>query len=110
MSKNLLNKQVWYFKYPSNELISNNRYPDLKVSYVRSIAGESCYHNSFIHEYTLDNGDKITSNDYIFDNEDDAIDTYNTLLDEFIKKEYDKVEEIAKRMRTLESKKITFNL
>lgn len=110
MSKSLLNKQVWYFKYPSNELIKNNSYPDLKTSYVRSITGESCYHNSFIYEYTLDNGDKITSNDYIFNNEDDAIDMYNKLLDEYIKKEYDKVEEIAKRMRTLESKKITFNL
>ncbi len=106
MNKSLLNKQVWYFK---NEFL-NDRIPDLNVSYVRSIAGESCYHNSYRYKYTLDNGDKITSNDYIFNNEDDAIDEYNRLIDERINKEYDKVEEIAKRIRTLESKKITFNL
>ena len=97
-----LNDRIWYFDIDAK----NN----LQTGIVNEIIEESCYHNTFITIYKLDNGKEIRNNCLVYNDEDEAINAYNEQVDHLIHLEDEKIKVHENKIKDLQRKKICTKL
>lgn len=96
------NDKVWYF---DNRIKGN-----IKTGIVSKIVEESYYHNLFVTTYLLVSGEELSSNYFVFDNENKAIEAYNCRIDYLIEDENFAITEHENKIKELMNKKIVKNI